>query len=77
MTLNEFGDCSVEDSTLLSYGVFPWVRTKEFVYHRASVIPGSHSGANYQGKKGIRYVEITVFQVLGVECSMCPKILFK
>jgi len=40
----------------------------------SSVDPGSHSGANYQGKKGNRYVEITVFQVGGVECSRCPKI---
>ena len=42
----------------------------------SSVDPASHSGANHQGNKGSRYVEITVFQVGGVECSMCPKIFF-
>ena len=36
----------------------------------------SHSGANYQCKEGSRYVEITVFQVWGVECLMCTKIVF-
>ena len=35
----------------------------------SSVDSGTHSGANYQGKKGGRYVEITVFQVGGAECS--------
>ena len=32
MTSNEVGDCPVEVSTLLSHGVSPWVRTKDFVY---------------------------------------------
>ena len=36
----------------------------------------SYSGANYQCKEGSRYVEITVFQVWGVECLMCTKIVF-
>jgi len=32
MTSNEVGDCPIEVSTLLSHGVSPWVRTKDFVY---------------------------------------------
>jgi len=42
----------------------------------SSVDAGSRSEATSQGKKGSRYVEITVFQVRGVECSMYLKIFF-
>ena len=69
MTSKEFGDCLVKVSTFLSH-------SSSVGFCVSSVGPGRHSGAYYQCKEGSRYVEITVSQVGGVECSMCPKIVF-
>ena len=50
MTSTEIEDCPVLVSTLLSHGVSPWARTKEFV-NPAGVDPGNCSETTSQGKK--------------------------